>query len=313
MENSRSKGIRRSGDRELKQMEVFLVAAVFILITAIILIVYTMKREQEFHSHNADFQKAIVHGAAYSIDQHLQSKHKSLRLFLDEYSAQVFRLNRFPGDERTADDIKVRLQQRFDDFFTFTITDNHGEPSLTDIESLVGEACKIDLNNYSKTVTRDSKQVKNEVFIHPQPYNYHYDIMAPLYEHGTETRIFFSSFYLKKIVDILKTHEVPGHNLMLVRQSKPDLIEVTREGARDVLTRERQLSEDELKRVMIYENIPGSDWRLINLPDVNYINQYTRGLWVEAFIIILITTTTLTLLIFILFQLSGRRAQSKSE
>ncbi|CAA6805388.1 MAG: Unknown protein, partial [uncultured Thiotrichaceae bacterium] len=254
--------IHNKRNRELKQMEVFLVAAVFILITAIILIIHTMQREQEFNAHNTDFQKAIVHGAAYAVDQHLQSKNKSLRLFLDEYSAQVFRLNRFPGDERAADDIKVRLQQRFDDFFTFTITDKMGEPSLTDIDSLVGEACRIDLHNYSRTVTRDSKQVKNEVFIHPQPYNYHYDIMAPVYEHGKEPRIFFSSFYLKKIVDILRTHEVPGHNLMLVRQSKPEVIEVTREGARDVLTRERELSKEELKRITVYENIQGSDWRL---------------------------------------------------
>lgn len=309
---SKNGSIRNKRSRELKQMEVFLVSAVFILITAIILIIYTMKREQEFKAHNSDFQKAIVHGAAYAVDQHLQSKHKSLRLFLDEYSAQVFRLNRFPGDERTAQDIKVRLQQRFDDFFTFTITDKTGVPTLVDIESLVGEACKTDLHNYSRTVTRDSKQVKNEVFIHPQPYNYHYDIMAPLYEHGAEPRIFFSSFYLKKIVDILRTHEVPGHNLMLVRQSKPSLIEVTREGARDVLTRERELSEEELKRVTVYENIQGSDWRLINLPDINYQNQYTRGLWVEAFVIILITTITLTLLIFILFQFSDRRARAES-
>lgn len=293
-------------------MEVFLVAAVFILITAIILIIYTMQREQEFKRHNADFQKAIVNGAAYAVDQQLQSKHKSIRLFLDEYAAQVFRLNRFPGDERTANDIKLRLQQRFEDFFTFTITDKQGVPSLLDIESLVGEACKIDLNNYSKTVTRDSKQIKNEVFIHPQPYHYHYDIMAPLYEHGAEPKIFFSSFYLKQIVDILRTHEVPGHNLMLVRQSKPNLIEVTREGARDVISRNMTLNDDELKRVTVYENIPGSDWRLINLPDVNYFNQYTRGLWAEAFVIMLITTITLTLLIYILFQLSERRSQFRT-
>lgn len=183
---------------------------------------------------------------------------------------------------------------------------------MVDIESLVGEACKLDLHNYSRTVNRDSKQIKNEVFIHPQPYNYHYDIMAPLYEHGKEPRIFFSSFYLKPIVDILRTHEVPGHNLMLVRQSKPSLIEVTREGARDVINRDIELSEAELRRVTVYENIPGSDWRVINLPDVNYLTQYTRGLWFEAFVILLITIVTLTLLIFILFQFSGRRTQTES-
>lgn len=309
---ARNGSIRGKPDRELKQMEVFLVASVFILITAIILIIHTMQRVQEFNTRNAEFQKAIVHGANYAIDQQLQSKHKALRLFLDEYSAQVYRLNRFPNDERTSQDIKLRLQQRFEDFFTFTITDKNGVPSMVDIESLVGEACKLDLHNYSRTVNRDSKQIKNEVFIHPQPYNYHYDIMAPLYEHGKEPRIFFSSFYLKPIVDILRTHEVPGHNLMLVRQSKPSLIEVTREGARDVINRDIELSEAELRRVTVYENIPGSDWRVINLPDVNYLTQYTRGLWFEAFVILLITIVTLTLLIFILFQFSGRRTQTES-
>lgn len=62
--------------------------------------------------------------------------------------------------------------------------------------------------------------------------------MAPLYSNGTSPGIFFISFYPSEIIDVLKTREVPGQNLMLVKQSGPSLIEVTSHGARDKLKRD---------------------------------------------------------------------------
>ncbi len=52
----------------LKRLEVFLIITVFIVITAIILIVYSMKREQEYKAHSIITQEAIVNGAAYAIN-----------------------------------------------------------------------------------------------------------------------------------------------------------------------------------------------------------------------------------------------------
>lgn len=291
----------------LKRLEVFLIAALFVLITAIILIVYTKQREQEFKTHNSIIQKAVVHGAAYAINLQLLDKHRHVRLFTDEYARLFLRLTNFPADEKTANNIKSRLQQRFTDFFTFTITDQNAMPVLQDIESLVGDACQLDLSNFAKNISSKNRESQNKVVIHPKPLNYHYDIMAPLYSNGRGASIFFTSFYLKEITDILKTHELPGQSLMLVKQSDSGLIEVTSEGARDKLSRDIRLTEKELGRVKVFENIPATDWRLVNLPDADYEKQYLQGLWKEAIIILFIVTLALFLLIVVLIKISGRQ------
>ncbi len=292
----------------LKQLEIFIVAMMFVLITAIILIIYTVERGQEFKNHQSMIQKAAVHGAAYAIKLQLSNKHRHVRLFLNEYERLVTHLVNFPTDDKTAMDIKARLQQRFSDFFTYTVTNQKGVPILFDLDELVGNACRHDLKAFFETVTK-KKTALNKVFVHPQPYHYHYDIMAPLSLKGAGMHIFFVSFYLRDITDILRTHEIPGQNLILVKQSDLSLIEMDKQGARDKLvTHEPRLSKAELQSVRVYENIPDTDWRLINLPDIAFEKKYLRGLWKEAMIIISVVTLALLLLIFLSSQYLARKS-----
>jgi competence protein ComGC len=289
-----------------KRLEMLSVMSVFILITAILLIINTMTRENDFLAYNAGIQKASVEGAAYAINLQLKNKQKHVRLFIDEYSRILMHLDRYPEDEKSLDNIHNRLQQRFPDFFAFTITDNSGVPKLSDIESLVGEACQNDLNDFSDKLKRKYGRSHNEIFIHPQAENYHYDVMVPL-SPGQASRIFFASFYLDEVVDILKTHEIPGQSLMLVRQSVPDLIEVTREGTRDRLSRNFRLDSDELSRIGVYENIDGTDWRLVNLSEDNFEQEFIHGLWQEMLVVLIIVSVSLIVLVLLLAKVSQNR------
>lgn len=291
----------------LKRIEVFIVAVIFTLITAIVVIVYTMQREQEFTEHNRAIQESALQGAAYAINLQLLDKQRHVHLFLDEYASLIFRLISVPNDEKTLNDIKKRLQQRFPDFFTYTITDQNGIPILQNIESLVGATCQVDLSNFAqKTLASSNRQLQNKVFVHPQPFHYHYDIMAPLYT-TAGVRVFFTSFYLNEIADILRTHEVPGGSLLLVKQSKPNLIEVSKLGARDKLSREPQLSAEERSQISVTKDIPNSDWRLVNLPNSDFEKQYIHDLWKEAITIISIVAIALVLLSIVLIKLSDKR------
>ncbi len=291
----------------LKRLEVFLIITVFIVITAIILIVYSMQREQEYKAHSIITQETIVNGAAYAINMKLLDKHRHVQLFVNEYSRYLVQLYNNSDNEKMVDDIKTRLQQRFPDFFTFTITDKKGMPKLQNIESLIGHVCQADLTNYAKHLDNNSELKKNKIVIHPQPLNYHYDVMAPLYTTGKKPNIFFVSFYLKEIADILSTHSLPGQKLMLVRQSDPSLIEVSAQGARDIIKRDINLSNDELKQIRVFMNIPNTDWRLINLPDIQHEKQYIKGLWKEAIIIIVIVSFALILMFTLLMKTTKRR------
>jgi len=291
----------------LKRMEVFFIASMFILFTTVILVVYTMQREQEFITHNNDIQLAVVQGAAYAINLQLQNKRRHVRLFVDEYADLFLHLDKHPKDETKSKAIITRLQQRFPDFFTYTITDNQGEPILFDIDMLVGEACQSDLNNYASKMKWKHTELNNEVVIHPQPFHYHYDIMSPLQSKVSKTRIFFSSFYLSEIANILKTHEVPGLQLFLTRQSEPSLIEVSRNGARDKLKRDVNLSYDERTIIHAYQDLPESDWRLVVLPDSSIKQDYVNKLWEEVIIVLAIVALALYVLITFMFKLTENK------
>ena len=294
----------------LKRLEIFMIASMFVLITAIILIIHTMQREQEFKDYNNTIQQSSVHGASYAINLQLLNKHRHVQLFLDEYAQLFSRLNIFPKDDKTSNDIKHRLQQRFPDFFTYTIANQQGIPTLVDMDSLVGEACQRDLKKFANIVKTNKVPVQNKVFIHPQPFNYHFDIMSPLQATFGNSSLFFASFYVKEITDILKTHEIPGQKLLLVKQSDLSLIEVSKEGTRDQISRDINLSTEELERISVYENIPNTDWRLIALPDPDFEKKYVYSLWKEAFIIILIVTLALLLLVFVLMKYSGLKIEN---
>jgi len=293
----------------LKQLEVFMIAALFILLTAIILIIHTTQREQEFKQHNQHIQKTIVHGAAYAINLQLQTKQRHIRLFLNEYSSLLIQLTQQPNNENIADDIKQRLQNRFPDFFTYTLSNAKGTPLLFDIDSLVGDICQKDLSNFAHSVQKSRRSLQNNVFVHPKHEHYHYDIMIPVptNPNGVGMNIFFISFHLQEIANSLKTHEIPGQQLMLVKTSEPNLIEVTQKGARDKLSRDHHLNKEELSRIRASENIPNTDWRLVNLPDTEFEKKYLRKLWQEAFIILGIITFALILLIMVLITIAKKR------
>lgn len=289
-------------------MGVFLSAGIFIIITAIILIVNTMQRVQEFKDHQTDIQETLVHGASYAINLQLQNKRRHVALFIEEYSSQINHLTRFPDDEKTRADLESRLKQRFPDFYTYTITRQSGEPIFDDIDSLVGDACRLNLERFSKKFVDNKRKPINSIFIHPQPYRYHYDVMAHLHvRDGVNNQVFFSSFFLQEIADILKTHGVLGQELMLVRQSEPDLIEVTKQGARDKLSREIRLTDEEQRLIKFYTNVPETDWQLISLPDVGFVQDYQRGLWKEATILFIIIGLALLLMMFVLINYLGKK------
>ncbi len=295
----------------LKRMEVFLIIAVFILITAVILIVYSTQRENEFKAHNLTTQRAIINGAAYAINLQLIEKYRHVSLFSSEYAQNLIQLYNDPTNYLLETELDNRLKQRFSDYFTYTLTDKKGIPKLINIESLVGHACQLDLNDFAKHLNSIKGAVKNKIIIHPQPFNYHYDIMAPLNTDKNSQSIFFVSFYLDEVMNILKTHELPGQKLILVRQSDTSLIEITSQGSRDKLKRDFNLSHSELDSIQEFKDIEGTDWRLINLSDASYVKDYIKGLWIEAAIIISLVSFALLILSFFLLKITSKRRYMK--
>lgn len=285
----------------IPRIQALLIAGMTLLITVLVLIVFTQQRERDFTERQDQAQLALVRGAAHAITMHLLEREKNIRLFTDEYRQLFSRLLSYPSDENIRASIDLRLKERFSDYQGFTITNARAEPlTMTNI----GTVCRGDVSSFSRELRRSGVKNKahNQIFIHPQPGNFHFDVMAPLGLQAGSGRVFFVSFGTQEIVEILKTHEIPGNQLMLVRNDDFSLIEIASEGARDEIVREIRLSDAERGHITTFEEIAGTKWRLIDLPDIEYQQRFRKNLWKEAGIIVLIFLIASLMMVLLVYK-----------
>lgn len=271
----------------IPRIQALLIAGMTLLLTVLVLIVFTQQRERDFNERQDLSQQALVRGAAHAITIHLLERKKNIRLFTDEYRQLFSRLLSYPSDENVRASIDLRLKERFSDYQEFTITNRNAQPLVA---TEMGVICQDDVSGFSRELKRSGARNKaaNQIFIHPQPGNFHFDIMSPLGLEAGSGRVFFVSFRTDEIVEILKTHEIPGTQLMLVRNDDFSLIEVASEGARDEIVRDARLTEQEIAYIKTFEEIAGTKWRLVDIPDIEYQERFRKNLWKEAGMIVLI-------------------------
>ena len=287
----------------ITRLHLFIVITLSILLTSVILTMYTQQRVHDFKNNQLATEKAMVEGAARDISNRLESRIRHVRLFNDEYRQLISYLVRNPHDETTKEIINIRLRERFPDFISFTITDAVGTPLLDDIETKVGDICKRDISSFAieaKRLSHSKFEAKNAIFIHPQAGHYHYDIMATVMDGTPNRNIFFVSFSPQPIQDILKSREIPGHQLILTKSDDQALIEISAAGTRDTMGRDGRLKESELLSLKISKDIPNTGWIMVDLQDPDYEETYINKLWKESGSIILIVALT-NLLIFLIF------------
>ena len=294
----------------VSRLHLFIITALSLLLTSIILVTYTQQREQEFIAHQLAIQEAMVEGAARDISYRLENQIRHVRLFNDEYRQLISHLAYYPDDKSTEEIIDTRLRQRFPSVSSFSITSATGTPVLDDSKARVGKICKRDISSFSTEVSRlsDSNEVTNTIFIHPQAGNHHYDVMAYIKDSNPDRNIFFVSFNPKPIQNILRSRKIPGHQLMLTRLHDDSLIEISAAGTRDNMGRDRRLSKEELLTVKTSREIPNTDWVMIDLKDPAYEQAYINKLWKESAGILLIFAIA-NLIIFLLFSARIRNSE----
>lgn len=284
------------------RLHLFILIILSILLTSVILVMYTQQREQEFLAHQLAIQKTMVEGAAREINYRLQDQIRHVLLFNDEYRQLISHLTIHPYDETTHEIIDIRLRERFPNVDSFSITNALGVPLLEDIENRVGDICKRDISNFTTEAHRlhYSGGARNNIFIHPQAERYHYDVMAEIKD-GTENHyVFLVSFTADTIQNALKSRQIPGHQLMLTKQDDNALIEISAAGTRDMMARDGQLSAFELLSIKASKDIPDTDWVMVDIKDPAYEKTYINRLWKESGGIIMIVAIT-NLMIFLIF------------
>ncbi|MBT4836230.1 MAG: response regulator [Methylococcales bacterium] len=131
-----------------------------------------------------------------------------------------------------------------------------------------------------------SKKHNQTIKVHPNPYAYHFDILAE-----TSFGLFFVSFRTDFLSNILKATEPAGHSLMLVLKGK-NLIEITSQGARNVLTDRDsfKLTDVEINKILHRVSITNTAWELVDSGHDKLFNNFQEKTLYQMLTMFLIFT-----------------------
>lgn len=260
-----------------------------LLFISVVLIWHGLDRERQYQAAQASLAEAVARGAAGAIGLELGNLQHRLEVFVADYRTALGRLDQRPEDRALHEALERRVSRHFPEYFAFTLTDARGNPRLEDLEGLVGDVCRENLARYANRLeTESGHPVSNEVFIHPQPGHYHFDIMAP-WSDQQRRGIFFISIEPGALARTLQMYTIPGFDLMLVKQTDPSLIEIAAGGARDRLDRSLRLSDQEQDRVLARQSVAHSLWDVAVIAEPGLFGGYRQHIGRESLLVFLIT------------------------
>ena len=220
-------------------------------------------------------QQAIAHksGAevANQISFILKERQRHVQLFLEDNHSLIQEYLIDTENDTKFEEIQHSLRRTFPNYFAFTITDNQGSPLFVDFEGYVGDMCVQDIHTFSKTKKYTAR-------IHPNSYRFHYDVIAESTHKDVKPYFLMVTFEPTELANILKVAQYPGHELMLITDNDPQLLEVTALGGRDKTNRDNyRLTPDELSKVLATHSIKLSSWLIADFLQPTFSDGYRKS------------------------------------
>ncbi|MEQ9557824.1 MAG: response regulator [Rhodospirillales bacterium] len=262
-----------------------LVVVLSLLLVGVAIAVVTDREISAFESRHVESLDGQVKEAALAIEDFLVTRRRLVSAFAHEKNALLTSYAKNIDNDALRSEITDSLSRWFPNYFTFTIADVTGRDLVDDLEGLVGNVCQQNIQDYVGSIgNTSSNHALYQPFIHPQPHNYHFDIMVPWRTGARLDGIFFVSFYPETLRNILSSHQSPGHFLALIHRQRENLIEVNADGARDALSAQRDitLTADEISNVRATQDVEGSLWRVVGYLQPGMVAEFRRLHWSVA-------------------------------
>jgi diguanylate cyclase (GGDEF)-like protein/PAS domain S-box-containing protein len=212
-----------------------------------------------------------------------------------------------PDDETRIKGFEQQLKAYYPDLFAFTLADPSGNRVPDDLGERVGNYCVEEIQRYlqgDQTLFTERKGVRYYLpIIHPQPYSYHFDIMGLWHEHDQPPRILFLNFRAQLLTKLIRTYQLPGHAIYLVRADQPGLIEIGAEGTRDEMARPNRLSRQERNQIISRLDVVGTRWRAVGLFKPDLLARYNHEVVERYFGIGLVILAFWSVCMLILYRL----------
>ncbi|UUX50703.1 response regulator [Nisaea acidiphila] len=274
----------RSGTRATIAL---VLGAVLLVAGASVYFAYLQNAENE--KRHTQILRSEAREAANAVEQFVTGRQRLVEAFAYDNQELLTAYAEDVDDEDLRQRIDTSLRRWFPSYFTFTLANRDGTDLVDDLEGFVGRQCQENIQSYVARLFAGSNHATYETVIHPQANNYHFDIMAPWRSDGKLNGVFFVSFYPLVLQSLIGSYQSPGHHLALVHRDRENLIEVTADGARDMIAahREIELTKEELREVRASVEIPGSVWRLVGFVEPGLVASENRENWYAAFIVLI--------------------------
>ncbi len=264
--------------RRKSQLPIWMLVGVMLAMVGALLTWHTDVRYEEFRRNQESLMRSSVSGTAGGIGAYLTELRRSVHLFANSEKALLDKLRSHPEDLALHDQLNKRVRFYFPEAFAFTLADRSGNPLLEDFDGLVGEVCQHDIRQFA------ADRAHSEVYVHPHPDVYHFDVMVDWDKGGTAQGIFFVSFPADLLARALRHGQIPGHRLMLLHKRVPGLIEITDIGPRILLRRDFKLNAEEMRRIGYSLPVAGTAWNLVDLPEAGLFENARRNMVRDAYL-----------------------------
>lgn len=235
-------------------------------------------RYETFIQTHEDKAKNTTKIVAFEINKTLKEKQRIIDIFIQSSSELVKKLSNNPEDDAVHQKLSERLKKFQPDFFAFNIMTLSGEPIIGDFNGDIGELCLQDLKSYIESG-------EQHIRLHPNNNVYHYDIKTT-YRINGDMMIFFVSFNVNEISEILSSVQSENHNLLLINKGANNLIEITPDGSRKNIAGrvDFRMSGEENFRLLSSTRIKGTEWHVVDMRNGDLFDNYKNKTIFQFFI-----------------------------
>lgn len=254
---------------------------VCLVMVGLLLVWSASQRISNFDERQQQLAEHSVRAAASEVDLYMKGYQRAVDIFAEENRFFLSTLELWPQDMESYTLLQEKIVRYFPEHFAFTLADSNGTTLLEGFEGMVGKQCREDIQIFA------ANEGEYGIYRHqtPEGEHRHFDIMS--YWQGSESdeAVFFISFGMERLESILQNTQIPGHQLMLVRDDMPGYVDVTATQNRQYLPAGGYLDDTALRRVSYSLPVPGTRWNLIVLPDNTLYSQAHRSILVETMLV----------------------------
>lgn len=235
-------------------------------------------RIAEYKAQQNAIMTDSARGAAATINREVGRLHVATAFFAKQQSQLLAELARHPDDPKLRDELGRRINGVFSNVISFSLVDEFGALLLPNPQQIIGPRCQNDIARYVITQSGDPNVVytpSTHFTRDGNKFDQHFDIIVKNPQGG----FFFLGIHADTLRQLLKLHELPGHQLVLLSGDKTLNEDLTVDtGLRSAMDLP-PLGAEEVKQLRGLTRIPNTSWKLAARPRAGFFEEAAARVW----------------------------------